>query len=70
MLLPDKFIERVRTHARGKRRTISALRFDIFVISKKVRHEENYGARVKQAIVPASLGGSYLAFAACFAEAG
>jgi hypothetical protein len=54
VLLADKFIERAWTHARGKRRTIGALDFDIFAISEKILHEGNYGAPVTQAIVPAS----------------
>ena len=53
MLLADKFIERARAHARGKRRTIGALDFDMFVIPEKVGHQGNYGAPVTQAIVPA-----------------
>jgi len=53
VLLADEFIERVRTHARGKRRTIGAHAFDIFVISEKILHEGNYGAPVTQAIVSA-----------------
>jgi hypothetical protein len=54
VLLADELIERARTHARGKRRTIGALDFDIFVISEKILHEGNYGAPVTQAIMPAS----------------
>jgi hypothetical protein len=52
VFLADEFIERARTHARGKRCTIGALDFDIFVISEKILHERNYGAPVMQAIVP------------------
>jgi hypothetical protein len=46
----------VRAHARGKRRSIGARDFNIFVISEKILHKGNYGALVTQAIVPASLG--------------
>ena len=55
MLLADEFIERARTHARGKRCTIGALDFDVFVISEKILHEGNYGAPVMQAIVSACI---------------
>jgi hypothetical protein len=56
MLLTDKFIQRARTHARRKRRTIAALDFDILVVLEKILHEGKYGARVVQAILPASPG--------------
>ena len=52
MLLTDKFIERARAHARGKRRAIGALNFDIWVIPEKILHEGNYGAPMTQAIPP------------------
>jgi hypothetical protein len=39
VLLADELIERARTHARGKRRTIGALDCDIFVISEKILHK-------------------------------
>jgi hypothetical protein len=38
VFLADKFIERARAHARGKRRTIGALGFDIFLILEKILH--------------------------------
>ncbi len=44
VLLTDKLIERARAHARGKRRAIGALNFDILVIPEKILHEGNYGA--------------------------
>jgi hypothetical protein len=56
VFLADEFIERAGAHARGKRRTIGALRFDFFVIPKKILHDRNYGAPVMQAIVPATHG--------------
>jgi hypothetical protein len=56
VLLADEFIERARTHARGKRCTVGARDFNIFVISEKILHKRNYGALVTQAIVPARSG--------------
>src|SRR5438477_1040927 len=55
VLLTSEFIEQVRAHARGKRRTIGALDLDIFVIFEKILHWGNYGAPVMQAILPATL---------------
>jgi hypothetical protein len=54
VLLADELIERARTHARGKRRTIGAIDFDIFDIPEKILHEGNYGAPVTEAIMSES----------------
>jgi hypothetical protein len=49
VLLADELVERARTHARGKRRTIGALDFDVLLVLEKILHEGNYRLNTESA---------------------